>query len=391
MTLSSPLLTILIPSKDRYETLIPITKQIVSKIRDDRLELVICDNSQQIAPEKLRLLVDSDQRIVYHRVDGDLSVVENTEIGIKRCSGEYICFIGDDDLVSPSIMPIVDWLKGQDCDCLIYDPARYWWNSVHFANESRFQRRGAFWLPKERSGAVRQHDSASELAAVQARGGVAYMKLPKLYHGIASRRALGRILEAFGRYVPGSSPDMALCVALALTTDRYLSIDYPITVSGASRNSGGGWTAARKHCGRIEDQRHLPRDILSNWNKRFPRIWSEQIIYPQTIHEVMSRLRRETEISYPDLYGSLIVYEPHIISELMPVLREYLAENPGEILPLVSKTLLKFAGRVRMGTRMRTGFGMPYDLHIFPDVDDVMRFMERLAPPAVAADVARAG
>jgi hypothetical protein len=384
----APILSLLIPTKDRYETLGVVIKEIANNVKDPRLEIVVCDNSLNPDGEKVSWIKRFDARIKYRHSSEKLSMVDNTERGIELCSGEYICFIGDDDLVSPHIISIVEWLKNQESECLIYPPARYWWSGVVFAKESRYQRPGAFWLPWDRDGSVKSHDSVVELDAVLARGGVAYMELPRLYHGIVARRAIDRISNRFGRYVPGSSPDMALSVALALTTESYLSIDYPVTVFGASRNSGGGLTAARRHFGRIEDQRILPRDILDNWDARLPRVWSEQVIYPQTIHEIFLRGGVENRLSYSTLYGSLIAYEPHILRHLLPVVARYIAERPSRIAPVLGKIAIKIAGRVRTSLRHKTGLGMRFDLHDFPSVAGAMQFLKVLPPPLVLSDAA---
>ena len=381
----TPLLSILIPTKNRYETLLPVVTEIVTRITDPRLEVVICDNSSP-RQNGIDALVAFDPRISYRHFKDIISIVENTERGIALSRGQYICFIGDDDLISPRIMEIVDWLQSVGQDCLIYPPARYWWNSVVFAKESRYQHPGAFWLPKAHGGTVRQLNSAAELDRVLARGGVAYLDLPRLYHGIVSRRAIQRIKEHFGRAVPGSSPDMALCVALALTNQTHVSIDYPVTVFGASRNSGGGWTAAKKHHGRIADQKHLPSNILDNWNENLPKVWTEQIIYPQTIHEVMSVSHAKASISYPTTYGSMIAYEPHVISELLPIIARYVARNPTHIPKLAVQTVLKIAGRMRVSLNNRTGIGMPFDLHRFSTITDVMSFMQEIPMPAVVTE-----
>lgn len=383
MSAHPPLLSLLIPTKDRYETLSAVVSEITTWIRDDRLEIVICDNSTVANESAIAALRARDSRIVYRHSSDDIPITENTERGIALCSGEYLCFIGDDDLVSPHIMGIVDWLKHVECDCLIYPPARYWWQNVVFASETLSQRPGVFWLPKARGGEVRKRHSVIELSAVLARGGVAYMDLPRLYHGIVSRTSMERVRETFGCYLPGSSPDMSLCMTLALTTETYLSIDYPVTVFGASRNSGGGLTAARKHYGRIEDQRMLPRNILDNWDDRLPRIWSEQVIYPQTIHEIMSRAGRKNALSYPTLYGSLVAYEPHILKHLLPVMARYVANRPTDLPLILTKIALKIAGRIRTILRSRTGMAMPFDLDVLPDVKAVMAFMMELEPPAL--------
>lgn len=376
----SPLLSILIPTKNRYRTLIPVVTEILARIDDPQLEVVICDNSDPRSAD-VDALVASDGRIRYLHSPEAISIVENTERGLAACNGEYLCFIGDDDLVSPQIMTIVRWLKKIGEDCLIYPPARYWWSDVVFAKESHFEHPGAFWLPRGGDTGVRRLSSKAELARVYGRGGVAYMDLPRLYHGIASKGAIERIKQRFGRPVPGSSPDMALCIALAMTNKTYLSIDFPVSIFGASRNSGGGWTAAKKHHGRIADQKHLPREILDNWNPKLPRIWTEQIIYPQTIHEVAKRGNVEAPISYPTLYGSLLVYEPHVASELWPCIVRHVASHPTDLPKIMVKTALKLAGRARVALRNRTGVDVPYELHDFATVSEVMAYVQTLALP----------
>jgi glycosyltransferase involved in cell wall biosynthesis len=380
MLSTNPLLSIVIPTKDRYNTLITVVSEITSSITDANLEIIICDNSS-IVCDNINKLIESDRRIkYYHNDDGELSIVKNTENAIELSNGDYLCFIGDDDFVSPYIMEIVLWLSKMDEDCLVYPPANYWWNDVEFARPSRNLRAGSFWLPKNRNGAVKKLDTTTELDRVLTRGGTAYMNLPRLYHGIVARGAIQRIKNKFGTLVPGSSPDMALCVALALTNDHYLSIDYPLTAFGASKKSGGGWTAARRHYGRIADQHHLPQNILENWDVNLPEIWSEQIIYAQTIHEVLSKIKDNRRVFYPALYGSLLAYEPHVFQFLRPVMIRRLKRNPGDFLAILKNTILKMAGRIRTVFRSRTGLNFPYDTELLENEFSVMKRLSSINP-----------
>ncbi len=380
MSADAPLLSILIPTKDRYETLIPVVSQLLHHIDDPRLEIVICDNSAT-PPSAMDTMIASDPRIRYRHTPAAMSIVDNTQLGIELCRGRYLCFIGDDDLVSPHVMAIVDWLDRIGETCLVFPPALYWWSTVAFAQPGRYLRAGAFWLPHARDGADRTIDAVAELASVLARGGVSYRELPRLYHGIVARSAMERLRDHFGRYVPGSSPDMALSTALALTGTRYRWIDYPVTVFGAARNSGGGRTAARRHYGRIEDQPHLPADIADHWDPFLPKIWSEQIIYPQTIYEVMSRGGFPQRVDYAQLYGSLIAYEPHILRYLWPALRRYVAAHPAASTGLLISAVKRLAGRARTELRNRAGWGMRYDVSVQPSVADVMTLLRSVEVP----------
>lgn len=380
-----PLVSILIPTKDRYETLSAVVEQLCSSITDSRLEIVVCDNSSHVDSQVLTKIMN-DPRVTYTHSSEYRSIVDNTEYGIASCSGDYICFIGDDDLVSPFIMQAVTWLKCCEEECLIYPPARYWWPNVRFAKEDRFQRPGAFWLPKDRFGAIVRYQSDEEMNKVLRRGGVAYLNLPRLYHGVVSRNALKKVRNRFGRYVPGSSPDMALSIALALTQPSYVAISYPLSVFGAARNSGGGSTAARKHYGQIAEQRHLPPDILENWDPRLPKIWSEQVIYPQTIYEVFSSISESSRIDYDALYASLLVYEPHIFQHLRPLIKEYIGRDGQRLKSIAVELLKKILGRSRVALKSKTGIGMAYDLFVRANLQEVVSLINTIPPPVLPPD-----
>jgi glycosyltransferase involved in cell wall biosynthesis len=371
-----PTLSILIPSKNRYETLIPVVTALLHHLPSPRLQVVIEDNSTTNDIAALRELLASDSRIVYHHDPAPISIVENSTRAIEHSSGDYLCFIGDDDFVSPYILDAVDQLHESGLQCLMYPAAYYWWQSVVFAKETLFHRPGAFWLPKQRNGKTRVLSSSDELRKVLDSGGAAYMDLPRLYHGIVHRDALVAIKQATGTFLPGSSPDMAFSAALALVLNSYLTIDYPVTVFGASKNSGGGWTAARKHYGRIEDQAHLPKNILSRWDARLPRVWSEQIIYPQTIYEVMTAFGRgDSGVDFDALYASLLINEPHLFPLVWPLVKRHCTKAPKRIPRMLMFCLRKAAGKVRRAVRSRLGLSMPFDLMEFSAVDEAMRFM----------------
>ena len=66
------------------------------------------------------------------------------------------------------------------------------------------------------------------------RGAQGYQKLnlPRLYHGVVSRKAVKRVFELTGKYFDGLTPDIYMAVALAFTCQKACRIYYPITVSG---------------------------------------------------------------------------------------------------------------------------------------------------------------
>lgn len=348
-------------------------------IESGDVEFVIQDNSshfQSAASHAFR----HDARIIYQYHSESISIVENTVRAIESSSGEYLLFVGDDDLVSPHVLSFVGLLDDSGLKCLIFEPARYWWSTVIFAHPTHYDKPRAFWLPRVVDGPPRLIRSEEPLEALLRLGGMTYMDMPRFYHGIVRRDALESIRCRSGMYLPGSSPDMAFSVALALVIDEYAYVDYPVTVFGASRNSGGGWTAQRKHSGRIEEQSHLPKDILANWDPMVPRVWSEQTIYPQTIHEVLTRFGSDRHVAYDVFYASLLINETHLMSYIWPCVRRYYSAQPLRLPWLVTLMAKKLCGRLYRHARSRSRRLMPYDLYEFDSVAEVMNFLRDGVP-----------
>jgi hypothetical protein len=138
---------------------------------------------------------------------------------------------------------------------------------------------------------------------------------------------LDQIKVKTGTYLPGSSPDIAFSTALLLVLDKYYFVNFPLSVFGASKNSGGGMTARKQHYGKIEDQKFLPKNIVENWNPLIPRIWSEKTIYAQTVTEVLKIFKSNLQFNYITFYGTMLAYEPYLVKFLIPSVRLYCGFN----------------------------------------------------------------
>ncbi|MGW2154821.1 glycosyltransferase family 2 protein [Nonomuraea sp. NPDC001699] len=67
------------------------------------IEVVISDNASTDDTEELcRLLAKEDSRIVYHRQERDLHVVDNFEEVLRRSRGRFFRWMGDDDRLEPT-------------------------------------------------------------------------------------------------------------------------------------------------------------------------------------------------------------------------------------------------------------------------------------------------
>ena len=256
---TSPLLSIVIPTKNRYECLIPVISAILSHVESSDFELIVHDNSTSNDSVVDFFREHKDFRLKYFYVKEELSMVDNTLYSINKSIGKYAVFIGDDDLVSPFICEITKILDKKDISCLIYKSGYYWWDSVVFYTSTIFKHKKCFWLPKNISKDLVSLYSKNEMEKVLKSGGVHYGNLPRFYHGIVKRSVLDDIFDKTGTYLPGHCPDMSFAVSISQLIDSYCYMNYPVTIFGASKNSGAGWGENKSHFGKIEEMSFLPK------------------------------------------------------------------------------------------------------------------------------------
>lgn len=120
--MSSPLLSIIVPTRNRAQYAVPMIRSILA-MEGDEFELVISDNSDDDCLESWVAKQKFDSRFRFERVTDPLSMTENHNRAFSRASGDYICLIGDDDTVLPSVLEASRWAKKQRrCSHARYTP-----------------------------------------------------------------------------------------------------------------------------------------------------------------------------------------------------------------------------------------------------------------------------
>lgn len=363
------LLSVVIPTKNRYSTLFPVLSSLCKYIGDSEIEFIIQDNSDDNSPF-LDFLVgnEDDVRIKYEYIKNEkFSIKENTERAIERINGKFSIFIGDDDLISPYILNFVRKMDQEGVKCLIYDPGYYWWDTVKFVKIDYFHRKKAFWYYDANKEFTRK-ESEREIDFTLKNGAVNIFGLPRFYHGIVETNILKRIRNRTGNYLNGSSPDMAFAMSLALEMKDYYHVKYPISIYGASKNSGGGWSAEKKHNGKIEEQKHLPSNILDIWDKNIPKIWSEHTIYAETASEILKIYGDKRKVNYTSLYATMLAID----FNLKDYLKGYVSISFNFIKILIKRYLGKLKREIQYKLKK---FG--YKVILLEDVQSVMEFLKK--------------
>lgn len=284
MSRKRPLLSIVIPTKDRYHYLKYLIKLLV-KLNSEELEIVIQDNTAENKEISEFLKNISRPNIVYHYDKETLSVKENCDRAIKNSTGEFVCMLGDDDGVLPSVLEILQNAKDIEADVLLSLPCYYNWPD--FYDPSIINLVSAVQFNKGNKKLVRV-DVAKELKKCIANGFDSLYRMPKVYQAAVRKDFLDQIYKKCGTYSPGPSPDMANAVSLSILYPKCYMYNGPLFISGQCRGFGGGERIiGSKQLRKIEEVSFLPQNINLSWNSHLPPYWCADTIWPQSAIEAM--------------------------------------------------------------------------------------------------------
>lgn len=360
------LLSILVPTKDRYHTLRIVVDSILNSISRSDVQVVVQDNSSQ--KESFQV---SDNRVKYNFEAKALAISDNIDEGLSICDGKYIVIIGDDDFVSPSIMQYVDQLNKINGDILNYGACHYWWPEVSNSE----LKSASLWLDtREANDPVLQMKRTDKcVKEFLDSGGTEIRQLPKGYHGIVSKRLYNKISNTFGSFVPASSPDMAIAAALSFIVDGYHYTDKALTVFGASKKSGAGMTISKTHNANIENVPFLRKGIREKWCPELPTYWSQRIIYPQSFFEVKELAKSEQRINMTACYAAILVYEWHTFREVGSFILKRVIKDK-KLMSFIAKLCKKGLGRFYLKIKGETPSTHKVLKNIMPQ--DVLKYIK---------------
>lgn len=281
MALSAILLSIVIPTKERYKYLLPLV-QLIDSFNLPDTEIVIDDNSDDNSPWRNFILETSiNTPVVYNYVNGQISVRQNYENGIKHANGDYLCFLGDDDSIMPNILECVKWMRMNGIDSLRQKTEiTYKWPSYFEKNDNAFI--GATLSYDKCYSRVEQINAVNAVIDVIKSGFSSLGHCPCFYHGIVSRRTLDKLYNIGGSYIPGPSPDMANALALSFVVEKFCITDIPFVISGGSEYQGGRSAKVKSWVQPLSNVPFISEEDKRAWDKRLPYIWTGPTVWPES-------------------------------------------------------------------------------------------------------------
>jgi len=232
----SPLISFVIPTRERAYTLSYAIKSILqSDFRD--FQLLVCDN---FSGDETRKVVESfsDQRLTYVRTPSRLSMTNNWEYAYNYVTGQYVCYIGDDDaIIASSITPLADILYSNFFDTISWRPPVYQWGIDNH-------------LPRIIHGSTKDYSAKPRFPRKTALnvlrlGGWKYYNLAGTYHSLINRDILDLIKSENGQVFDSTQPDLYTSIAVSLRCCGHsIGLNFPVTCHGRSQKSNSGSSLA---------------------------------------------------------------------------------------------------------------------------------------------------
>ena len=232
-----PKFSIVIPTRNRVETLQHTMDTCLCQMRFDDYEIIVNDNSDG---EEARLYIENKlktdllakQKVRYHKRSVICSMSENFDDAISRAKGEFVIVIGDDDGILPMALFEINTLINETGAAIIkWKNGLYNWPDMELENASNYL---GFCV-------MRSIDIANgKTELLRSLQTFSYENLPMLYINSAIRRdVIGGIRDREGKLFRSRSPDVYSAVVLAHACGEFINVSVPFTVAGLSRSSNG--------------------------------------------------------------------------------------------------------------------------------------------------------
>lgn len=228
MSIDFPKLSVVIPTKDRADTLLH-TLRTVTKQNYKNLEIIISDNASLDNTKEI-VMSYTDERIKYNNTRIRLGMSENWEYGLSLVTGDYVMFLGDDDgLLPEACKDVAALIKSTGTEAIIWNKPNYTWPSVNLM-PNRLDLKCSYDLIEMRGNII--------LKAV-ASGKTSYGRLPVLYSGFVSTDIIRKIKNVSNNFFNSVTPDVYSGIVLAHELETYLYSMRPFSINGGSEHSNG--------------------------------------------------------------------------------------------------------------------------------------------------------
>ena len=282
----NPLLSVIIPTRERAETL-QYTLRTALDQSSQNFEVIVSDNfSQDNTAEVVRSL--SDPRIRLINPGRRLSMCDNWDFALLHAAGNYVMFIGDDDAVIPGALDKLE-ASIQTTHCLAYcwpRPTYVWPMDGKPARVSHLP-------PTTQASEINLENLARVVVSM---AGWRWSLIPCMYHSAVAKRIPDSIREKTGRVFHSMAPDVFMSMAVPVFAKTAIDLGYCVSVTGQSQKSNSGI---------------IGRPDRHEYFDQFIQEYGDYKIHPTLFPEMPMALKMTPDSvlvamdKFPDFYGGM--------------------------------------------------------------------------------------
>lgn len=244
---NSPIISIIIPSREREDTLACCLRAMKHHISQD-IEIVVIDSSRMgTAYDVVHQAAMRDSRIRYVAAPHSTSQRHSFEIGLAEARGDYLAIIGDDDgYVIGSIDWLAEKLRHVQVDAVRWNLMTYIWPSLSVDGEGFFE-----IYPGSCNGGTEIRPAEPMARRISLAQMPNSWSCLMVYHGMISRSVYERMkARTGGIFYRYPMQDIYTHNLLPFHCETYLQMDCIVSIYGMSASSANAsWT-----CGIAEDK-----------------------------------------------------------------------------------------------------------------------------------------
>ncbi len=316
-----PILSLIIPTHERFRYAEGTVEAILAM--GDDIEVIVSDTSTSDPWEGT-----AHGRLKVVRPTPGISVVDNFNIALAHATGDYICFIGDDDLIAPEIVDIAHRAKQLEVEAVrfTFPIVFYWQDYLHRSHPEAYS--GTVWVSRY-TAKVRILDTHAALREAAAKLGHGVFDMPRAYCGLVARSLIERILTQHGALFGGVSPDIYSAALIATHSRKTLNIDFPAVILGASGASTAGQSAAGRHVGGLRDNAHIRPFRNLVWHPLVPEFYSVPTVWGYSLVRALERitLTPSVEPHWGRLYAQCLLYHRAYWRVTLRAMQNFLLEK----------------------------------------------------------------
>ena len=224
---TDPLLTIVIPTLNRSETLFWTIRTVVEQGYGN-LKIIISDNcSDDDTSEVVNRFLD--ERLEYRKTPQRFTMTQHFEYVLNYVNDGYISILGDDDGFLPNALEKVSFIIKK------FKPVAIGWR---FGNYNWPGLPCYFMIPM--ANYFRIIDSRKEIKRIFKESIYNTVRFPSLYGGFISMDLINDLkTKNNGIFFHSRIPDFFSGAFIAANTKQYIRLEFPITLNATSKHSTG--------------------------------------------------------------------------------------------------------------------------------------------------------